>query len=296
MAVTALLLFVWHELRTPFPVVNLRVLANRQLSIGVIFGLLLGFALYSSVFALPVFLQGYLGYTAWDTGLVILPGAIASAVTMAVAGRFNTRIDARLSITVGVLLFALSMWMHYHFTLELGLGDLRLPMILRGVAMGLIFVPLTAATVADLPSKQMAQGTGLFNLSRQLGGSFGIAITATILQRFTEQARDALRPHLGMTDAAPRQWIAGVQHLFLRQGGTPQEATHKAMAVAQRHPASAGVGDRFRKSVPDDGNDVPARPPPLAADADRQGRRGCRPGTLEVSGTPLRPGGPAPPA
>jgi DHA2 family multidrug resistance protein len=109
--------------------------------------------------------------------------------------------------------------------------DLLLPMILRGVAMGLIFVPLTAATVADLPSKQMAQGTGLFNLSRQLGGSFGIAITATILQRFTEQARDALRPHLGVTDAAPREWIAGAEQLFLRQGGTPQEAVHKAMAV-----------------------------------------------------------------
>jgi len=230
-AVTALLLFVWHELRTPFPVVNLRVLANRQLTIGVIFGLLLGFALYSSVFALPVFLQGYLGYTAWDTGLVILPGALASAVTMAIAGRFNTRIDARLSITVGVLLFALSMWQHAHFTLALGMGDLRIPMILRGTAMGLIFVPLTAATVADLPSRQMAQGTGLFNLSRQIGGSFGIAITATILQRFTEQAREALRPHLGVTDAAPRQWVAGLEHHFLQQGGTPGEAAHKAMAV-----------------------------------------------------------------
>jgi len=71
-----------------------------------------------------------------------------------------------------------------------GLHTTVFPMILRGVAMGLIFVPLTAATVADLPSKQMAQGTGLFNLSRQLGGSFGIAITATLLARFTEHARD----------------------------------------------------------------------------------------------------------
>jgi len=233
-AVTAILLFVWHELRTPFPVVNLRVLANRQLSIGVIFGLLLGFALYSSVFALPVFLQTFLGYTAWDTGLVILPGALASAVTMAVAGRFNTRIDARLSITVGVLLFALSMWKHYHFTIELGMGDTVVPMILRGVAMGLIFVPLTAATVADLPSSQMAQGTGLFNLSRQVGGSFGIAITATLLARWTEQARDALRPHLGITDLAPREWLTGAQRLFMRQGGAPEGAMQKAQAVLER--------------------------------------------------------------
>ena len=232
-AVTALLLFVWHELRTPFPVVNLRILANRQLATGVVFGLLLGFALYASVFALPVFLQNLLGYTAWDTGKVILPGALASAVTMAVAGKFNTRIDARLSITAGVLLFTYSMWLHYHFTMELGMGDLLAPMILRGVAMGLIFVPLTAVTVADLSPKLMAQGTGMFNLSRQLGGSFGIAITATLLTRFTEQARDALRPHLSMTDPGPRQWLAGVEQLFMRQGGTQGEAALKAQAALE---------------------------------------------------------------
>lgn len=232
-AVTALLLFVWHELRTPFPVVNLRILANRQLATGVVFGLLLGFALYASVFALPVFLQNLLGYTAWDTGKVILPGALASAVTMAVAGKFNTRIDARLSITAGVLLFTYSMWLHYHFTMELGMGDLLAPMILRGVAMGLIFVPLTAVTVADLSPKLMAQGTGMFNLSRQLGGSFGIAITATLLTRFTEQARDALRPHLSMTDPGPRQWLAGVERLFMRQGGTQGEAALKAQAALE---------------------------------------------------------------
>jgi len=232
-AVSALLLFVWHELRTAFPVVNLRILANRQLATGVVFGLLLGFALYSSVFALPVFLQNLLGYTAWDTGRVILPGALASAVTMALAGKFNTKIDARLSITTGILLFGVAMWMHYHFTMELGMGDLLLPMILRGVAMGLIFVPLVGATVADLPSKHMAQGTGLFNLSRQLGGSFGIAITATLLTRWTEQARDALRPHLGMTEDRPRQWLAGMEQVFLRQGGTPAEAALRARAVLE---------------------------------------------------------------
>jgi DHA2 family multidrug resistance protein len=230
-AATGLILFVWHELTTPHPVVDLRILKDRQLAAGVIFGMVLGFALYSSVFALPVFLQSLLGFGAWDTGKVILPGALASAVTMALAGKFNTKIDARLSITTGILLFGVSMWQHYHFTMELGMGNLLLPMILRGVAMGLIFVPLVGATVADLPSKHMAQGTGLFNLSRQIGGSFGIAITATLLTHYTEHARDALRPHLGITDGLPRQWMAGMEQVFLRQGGTPAEAMLKAEAV-----------------------------------------------------------------
>lgn len=231
LASTALLLFVWQELRAPYPVVNLRILRNPQLTTGVVFGLILGFALYASVFALPVFLQNFLGYTAWDTGKVILPGALASAATMAVIGKFNARIDARLSITAGVLLFGVAMWQHAHFTLELGMHDLLLPMILRGIAMGLIFVPLTAVTVADLPSAQMAQGTGLFNLSRQLGGSFGIAIAATLLTRYTEQAREALRAHLALGEAAPRAWLAGIQQLFLRQGGSEGEAVQKSLAA-----------------------------------------------------------------
>ena len=106
---------------------------------------MLGFALYASVFALPVFLQNLLGYTAWDTGKVILPGAIASAVTMAMMGRLGSRFDARYLITSGVALFCWSMWLHYHFTLDIGMHDLFWPMILRGVGLGCIFVPLTRA-------------------------------------------------------------------------------------------------------------------------------------------------------
>jgi MFS transporter, DHA2 family, multidrug resistance protein len=246
-AAVALVAFVWHELTTRHPVVNLRILGNRQLGAGVAFGLVLGFALYASVFALPVFLQSLLGYTAWDTGRVILPGALASAVTMGVAGKLSGRIDARLSITAGVGLFMMSMWQHYHFTLELGMHDLLLPMILRGVGMGLIFVPLTNAAVADLTPRDMAQGTGLFNLSRQLGGSFGIAITATLLSRFQEQAREALRPHLGITAQAPQQWLDGLTRVFLREGGTLGEASLRAHAVLERVVGSQASVIAFEK-------------------------------------------------
>ncbi len=202
LAVSAIVLFIWHELRTRWPVVDLRILKNRQLTAGVVYGLALGFALYASVFALPVFLQTLLGYTAWDTGLVILPGAIASAVTMAVMGRLGTRVDARLSMLAGAGLFFWAMWLHSHFTLDIGLHDLFWPMVLRGAGLGLIFVPLTQVAVADLPSQRMAQGTGLFNLSRQLGGSFGIAVTATLITRFSEKARVALLPE------PDRRWTA----------------------------------------------------------------------------------------
>ena len=231
LAVTAILLFIWQELRTDHPVVDLRILRNRQLTAGVVFGLLLGFALYASVFALPVFLQADLGYTAWDTGRVILPGAIASAVTMAVTGRLTSKADARLFIVTGVGLFFWAMWLHFHFTLQIGLGDLFWPMILRGVGLGLIFVPLTQVAVADLRKDQLAQGTGLFNLSRQLGGSFGIAVAATLLTRFTEQGREALRAHLAVTEPATRGWLAGVTARMQQLGGSLAEAQARAMQL-----------------------------------------------------------------
>jgi DHA2 family multidrug resistance protein len=233
LAALGLIGFVWHELRTRHPIVDLRILGNRQLAAGVIFAMILGFALYASVFALPVFLQNLLGYTAWDTGKVILPGARARAVTMAAKGRVSQRVDARLLITTGVLLFLSSMWLHYHFTTEIGMADLFWPMILRGVGLGCIFVPLTGVAVADLQPNQLAQGTGLFNLSRQLGGSFGIALTATLLTRFTEQGREALLPHLSAAEPATFEWLQHATARMLALGGTLAQAQQRAHALLE---------------------------------------------------------------
>jgi len=232
-AALGLVAFVWHELRAAEPIVNLRILRNRQLAAGVAFAVILGFALYSSVFALPVFLQNLLGYSAWDTGRVILPGAIASAFTMALMGRLSGRFDARLLVSTGVLLFLWSMWLHYHFTTAIGMHDLLWPMVLRGVGLGFIFVPLTGAAVADLRPDQLAQGTGLFNLSRQLGGSFGIAVTATLLSRFTEQSREALLPHLAAGSPAASGWLEQATRRLAALGGSLPEAQQRAHALLE---------------------------------------------------------------
>jgi DHA2 family multidrug resistance protein len=225
--------FIWHELTTSNPIVNLRILRNRQLAGGVAFAVILGFALYSSVFALPVFLQNLLGYSAWDTGRVLFPGAIASAFTMAMMGRLSGRFDARLLVTIGVLLFLWSMWLHYHFTTAIGMNDLLLPMVLRGVGLGFIFVPLTGAAVADLRTDQLAQGTGLFNLARQLGGSFGIAVTATLLSRFTEQSREALLPHLAAGSPSATGWLQQATARLASLGSSLPEAQQRAHALLE---------------------------------------------------------------
>jgi DHA2 family multidrug resistance protein len=152
---------------------------------------------------------------------------------MAMMGRLGQRFDARILITIGVLLFLSSMWMHYHFTTDIGMRDLFWPMVLRGTGLGFIFVPLTGAAVADFRPSQLAQGTGLFNLSRQLGGSFGIALTATLLTRFTEQSREALLPHLAAGSPVAVSWLEQATRRLLALGGGPAEAQQRAHALLE---------------------------------------------------------------
>jgi DHA2 family multidrug resistance protein len=228
LAVVGLVSFVWRELAAEHPMVDIRILKNRQLAVGVVFGLILGFSLYASTFALPVFLQGLLHYSAWDTGKVMFPGAIASAITMATVGKLAPKLDARPLVVTGVLLYFWSMVLHWQFTMDVGLHDTLFPIIIRGVGMGLVFVPLTGLTVAQLKPQQMAQGTGLFNLARQLGGSLGIAVAATVVSHYTDHARDGLLPHLDPGNPVVANWLAGVTQAMSRAGASMQQAQARA--------------------------------------------------------------------
>jgi DHA2 family multidrug resistance protein len=225
---------IWHELTTDEPVINLRILKSRQLTAGVSMGLLLGFALYGSVFILPVFLQQLLQMTAWQTGLIILPGAIASALTMAVVGRNAMRLDARYTIIAGAFLFFWSMLKMSHLTSASGQYDLFWPLILRGMGLGLIFVPLTNATMADLKVKDLAQGTGMFNLMRQLGGSLGIAVMATLLARFMASEKAVLVEHVGANDPETLSRLSLIARGLISRGMNPLTAQQQALAILDR--------------------------------------------------------------
>src|SRR5438552_11037955 len=227
----SLITFIWHELRTEDPVVDLRILKSRQLAVGVVFGLVLGVCLYATVFVLPVYLQNIRNFTANQTGLVILPVALASAFTMAVMGRTTGQFDARLSITAGVAIFALSMWKHAHFTTESGMSDFFWPLIFRGVGLGLIFVPLTNLALADLPMSKIPNGTGLFNLMRQLGGSVGIAISATLVQRFTAIHRGDLIANVTQYSEVARERLGAIVARLIATGTPAPLANAKALAI-----------------------------------------------------------------
>jgi DHA2 family multidrug resistance protein len=230
---------VWHELRTDEPIINFHILKDRQLATGVVMGALLGFGLFGSVFILPVFLQALHGFTANQTGMVILPGAIASALTMAVVGRRLRSIpDGRPVIVVGALLFMGCMWMLADLSMDTGAGDLFWPLVLRGIGLGLIFIPLNSIALAELHPRDVAQGTGMFNLTRQLGGSMGIAVVATLLTRFTKEKKAILAEHLTVTTPDALGRLNAYAHGLMAHGVDAQAAQQGALVMLD-HSVSA---------------------------------------------------------
>ena len=224
-------LLIWRELTATEPVIDFRVLKNPQFSIGVFMGVLLGAGLLGSVFILPVFLQGMLRMTAWQTGRIILPGALASAVSMMLVGRLTRRLDNRLLVTFGSMLFCLAMWRLSHVTSESGAGEFFWPLILRGFGLGMVFVPLTNLTLAQIERKDMAQATGLFNFFRQIGGSFSIAVMASLLTRYTIEKHAMLVEHVSVDNPEAISRIAALTHGFVARGMDAFSAREAALRI-----------------------------------------------------------------
>lgn len=175
----ALGFFIWHELRTAHPVVDLRVLKHRALVVGCIYGVALGVGLYGSVFLFPLFTQQVLRWTSSQAGMGILPSSLATAATMPFAGRLVWKLGPAPLFAIGMAVFLPSLWGMAHWTAQSGYWDLFWPQVGRGVAMGMMFSPLSVATLRALPPRDVLQGSGLYNLFRQTGGSLGIALLAT---------------------------------------------------------------------------------------------------------------------
>jgi DHA2 family multidrug resistance protein len=224
----------WRELTTDHPVIDFRVMKHRQMWVGTILGVVMGVGLYAMSFTLPVFLQNNLRMTAEQTGFVLLPGAIATALSMFLVGRLTRVIDPRLLITAGALVFAVAAWQLSLITGESGQSDFFWPLILRGVGLGLMFVPLTTITLAEQSSHELAQGTGLYNFFRQLGGSFGIAGIATLVARYTSQFRAILGEHLSASDPGTMARLQLLTRGMIARGSDPFTARQQALRLMDR--------------------------------------------------------------
>lgn len=211
--------FIWRELSTDHPVVDFRILKNRSFAIGTITSFALGFALYGSVFIFPVFCQNLLHFTALQTGLILLPGGLATIIMMPFVGAMLKKgVPAQIMATGGFILFFVFCWMLSNSTLESGTGDFFWPLIIRGIGMAILFVPLTTLAVSGLQGKQIGQGTGLNNMMRQLGGSFGVAILTTLIHVKSGEVRNALLGNTNSFNPAYVQRKEGMVQMLMGKG------------------------------------------------------------------------------
>jgi len=187
-SVVALTGLVVRELRVANPLIDLRVFASRAFSAGSVISVVMGFGLYGTALVLPLFLQNVLGFTPTDAGLALLPGAIATMISMLLAPRMLRFIDPRAMIALGLGIFAVGAWWMGGLDQDAGYWDVFGPRALQGLALGFLFVPLSTTTLSDVSNALMSNATGIYNLVRQLGGSLGIAVLLFLQQRYEDTA------------------------------------------------------------------------------------------------------------
>ncbi|THF53285.1 multidrug efflux MFS transporter [Flavobacterium supellecticarium] len=225
-----LLLFIWRQLTYKYPIVNLRVLQDRNLRVGTIMCFILGFGLYGSTFIIPIYTQSILGWTATDAGLLLIPSSIMTGFMMPIIGRLIQKgVPQSYMVATGFLLFFIfTFWMHNVITPDTGTEHMFWPLILRGVGLGLLFVPITTLALSTLKGKNIGEGAAFTGMMRQLGGSFGIAIITTFIARFTQSHRVDLIANLDGSKFEVQQRIQQLQMGFMSKGFSSSEALDKA--------------------------------------------------------------------
>ena len=231
---TGLILFLWRELTTDRPAVDLRILRDKSFASATALGGVLGMGLYASLFLLPLFLQNLLGYTAMLSGLALMPRSLAMAVVMPIGGRFYNKLGPRVLVGAGLVVSAYSFWALGRLTTEMGFWDIFFPQMWQGVGFSLIFVALSTAALATIPKPKMTAATGLYNVVRQVFGSVGIAVAATQITTHTVIYRAELASHAGVTQTRLAQRFLRMATVAMREMGLDSlSSARRALALLE---------------------------------------------------------------
>ena len=221
----SMLAFIVREFIAGHPIVDLRILGNRNFAIGLMLMTLVGGVLYGTTAALPIFLQTLMGYPALQSGYALSPRGIGAFITTFIIGRLVGRVRNRWLMSIGFSLLAISSFWLGRINMEMGMSSVVWPSVLNGVAISFIFVPLTTATMGHLRQEQMGNATGLFNLMRNLGGSVGIAFVTTMLERGAQAHQSLMVSHLTAYDPAFVQRLAATKAAVAAQNGAVAAVT-----------------------------------------------------------------------
>lgn len=236
LSLIGLAVFLITDLTIKHPLIELKLFGIFNFTLTNIVLFIFGLAMFGSTFLLPLYLQNALGYTAFQAGLVFLPVGILQGVMAPISGIMSDRADPRIPAVIGIILLALSMYLNSFLSLFSEHYQIMLPLYIRGFAMGLVFTPLSTIALSGIPKQKIAQASGLFNVIRQLGGSFGVAILGTLLIRREIFHSAMYGQSVNQYSPAFRHIFYGLQHFVQSSvGGTSAEAASRAKALIGTH-------------------------------------------------------------
>jgi DHA2 family multidrug resistance protein len=230
-ATVTIIAFLIYELAVEHPVVNLRVFKDRSYTTGVFLMSLLGIGLYGTTVLIPLVLQTLLGYPAVQAGYAMSPRGVGSFIGMPVVGIIMTRFDPRKLLTFGIIVCGFTLVQLSRLDLNAGFWDFCWPQFFMGLALGLVFVPLTTISMGNIPKETMGNATSLFNLVRNMGGSIGISAVSTMQTRFQQRNINELGAHVNAYSFTARGMMQSLKGMFLSRHGDPVAASHQAGAA-----------------------------------------------------------------
>jgi DHA2 family multidrug resistance protein len=229
----ALVIFITWELMVGNPVVELRVFKERGYTTGVGLMAIVGFVLYGSLVLLPIFLQQLLGYPAVRAGIAMFPRGLGSFLMMPLTGMLLSHFDPRKLLGIGIVGAAYSMWQLSQINLSAGYWNIFWPQFIQGVSLSLLFVPLTTVTMGNIARESMGNATSMFNLLRNLGGSFGIAFSTTYLARRSQLHQSILASHVDSLNPTARNVVSSLAASMHSAGADASLALQRAYGMIQ---------------------------------------------------------------
>jgi len=226
-----LIAMVFWELRQKDPVLDLRLLKDRNFSSAVFMMYALGFVLYSSTMLLPIFLQTMMGYNALYSGMALSPGGILTLITMPIVGWLTSRVQARWLVIIGLVVGAIGLFRTAQFNLQISFYDAVWARNILSASLGFLFIPINAVAYHFIAKTKTDAASGLINLARNLGGSFGISVVTTMLARRTQFHQNILVSHVTEGNPNYREMFEGAQQMLISQGADIAEAAIKAKAM-----------------------------------------------------------------
>jgi DHA2 family multidrug resistance protein len=230
-AAVLLISFLVFELLAKNPIVDLRVFRDRTYAIGVFMITSVGFVLYGSLVLLPIILQTLMGYPSLQAGIAMAPRGIGSLIFMPFVGILLSYIEARKLLTVGVLACSFTLFWFGVLNLNAGYWDLFWPQILQGIALSMLFVPMTTMTMDAIPREEMGNATSIYNLMRNIGGSVGIAASATMLERNRQAFTNTLGTHVTPFGMKSQEMLEQLSSAITGGGIDPVTAKQRAQAM-----------------------------------------------------------------